>query len=529
MPAVKHPYRVQLAIIGTYAIIGALVSATVWSLQGPNLGQLVLLMSAPYILAGLALPWLAILGSRQMPAIRTMLAGTGLLASWTYSPEEWRRYARRELAISARQCASYLVLSYTVVFAFTLILSVTTTGQVDRGGVEAGLVVATLFAVPLVIGLLVASLSRYYYNTRHPGDVYIGKTGIYMSGRWYTWGLKHVTLRAMRISDQPPRALHFVIEGFRTPGYPGFWYTVRVPIPAGQEAMATQIYGLFTEPAQPQGIDLRMRAARLKELGYFSFVDPTDLDAVLERVVSTRAIFVPEVKRTYEFFAEGVSMESLCAALDHFGSALRRLRVPDAALCWQFQDNGALVASYPGTELLVAMPFELAAPDGWQVAADRVAAVVGLLLSDCSGENQAYVLFAQDRALVAMLTPDMFRTLWPEALHGGTASPQSAAAPTKPRVARLLMPTRELTNQAVGELGGRLLAQGLQVATTTTEGTEVADAYLVMQITGTSGEGLLDAIRRAADGVLLPEESFILIAGEKTNGLERVEAIRYIH
>lgn len=157
MPAVLNPYRVQIALIGAYGAIGMVVSSVVWLLKGPGLGVLVLLVSSPYILPLLALPWLVRLGRRQIDAVHSLLSGTALLAHWTYTPAEWRRYAVSELVTTARKCAVLLVLIFAIVFAFILLLSTTTTGRVDPVGVEAGLAVSTLFTVPYVVGSFVAA------------------------------------------------------------------------------------------------------------------------------------------------------------------------------------------------------------------------------------------------------------------------------------------------------------------------------------------------------------------------------------
>lgn len=522
MPAVIHPYRVQIAIIGSYGAIGIFVSTVVWLLKGPNLGELVLLICSPYILSLLILPLLVRLGRRQIEVVRDLLAGNGLLAHWTYSPAEWRRYAVGELIITARISATLLVLIYAAVFALILLLATITSGRVDPVDVEAGLLIATLFTVPTVIGLFVASLSRYAYNAKHPGDVWIGRSGVYMSGRWYTWGLKYSLLRGMRLVHQPPRQLHFVIEFLRTGTYPGFWYSVRVPVPEGEEQRAAQIYALVTGNAQPEAIARRMLVERLRELGFFDLVDPVDLEGVLERAESSGRLFVPEVGRTFPF-ASGLSSEAVLADLESLVLTLQRLGLPNPDLSGHLSPDAVLTVHHQGTEWLLLLPFEVQEAGGWQVATIRVAALANMLLSGCSSENRAYAMSSEDRGLVAILTPEMVRTLWPDE-EEPTAD---AVVNAQVEHARLIIPRWGITSEAVGELGSRLLRHGLQIVTETAGGE--GNGYLVIRVAGKAGKGIEEAILRVVAEVPLPKGSFVLVTDARSSGLEHVIGTRIVH
>jgi MFS family permease len=178
---------------------------------------------------------IAALYLQQASILNGILRGEGLLAHWTYGPEMWKEYTQKEYAeeISEKKGLFVIVSAIALFFGFVFWFF-------DN---EAGFFV---FLVMLgLIGLVGFTwrFSAWYsrrQNERGIKEAYIARSGVYMNRRLYTWRLLSAKLLGVEIANiRGLLVLKFSFTAFTIPGPQT--YTVRVPIPPGQEEAAKTI------------------------------------------------------------------------------------------------------------------------------------------------------------------------------------------------------------------------------------------------------------------------------------------------
>ncbi len=167
-----------------------------------------------------------------------ILRGDGLLVHWTYTHEKWLEYAGKEYAEekAEKKGLFFVVSGFALFFGFLF-------WAIDP---ESGFYVFLIMLGLIAIVAFAWQFSAWYYhrqNMRFVGEVYISKDGVYLNQKLYTWrpfgsSLTSVALRRIRGID----LLVFQYSAFT---YPPQTYTVRVPVPEGQEKAAESILQQF--------------------------------------------------------------------------------------------------------------------------------------------------------------------------------------------------------------------------------------------------------------------------------------------
>ncbi len=172
---------------------------------------------------------------QQAKILDGILRGDGLLAHWTFDDQMWQEYTQKEYTeeISEKKGLFLIVSFFALFFGFLFWF-------LDN---EAGFVV---FLVMLgLIGLVGFTwrFSAWYNRRQNIGGVkeaYIAQSGVYMNQRLYTWRLFSARLLKVEIKNEKAwSVLKFRYTAFTVPGPQT--YTIRVPIPIGQEETAKNI------------------------------------------------------------------------------------------------------------------------------------------------------------------------------------------------------------------------------------------------------------------------------------------------
>ncbi len=172
---------------------------------------------------------------QQAKILDGILRGDGLLAHWTFDDQMWQEYTQKEYTeeISEKKGLFLIVSFFALFFGFLFWF-------LDN---EAGFFV---FLVMLgLIGLVGFTwrFSAWYNRRQNIGGVkeaYIAQSGVYMNQRLYTWRLFSARLLKVEIKNEKVwSVLKFRYTAFTVPGPQT--YTIRVPIPIGQEETAKNI------------------------------------------------------------------------------------------------------------------------------------------------------------------------------------------------------------------------------------------------------------------------------------------------
>jgi hypothetical protein len=169
-----------------------------------------------------------------------ILSGEELVARWTYSPQEWTRYAEAE---HGRDKEGKTILFF-IISGFALFFGVL---FLIFGG-EAGLIVflAMLGLIALMGGVAFLSiLLSHRANQTRTGEVFIARTGIYLNKSLHNWNMFGSRLDSVQLLREESPLLEFV---YSYPARNGRQSAeVRVPVPAGREVEAEQILVFFTQ------------------------------------------------------------------------------------------------------------------------------------------------------------------------------------------------------------------------------------------------------------------------------------------
>lgn len=160
-----------------------------------------------------------------------IISGKDLLAHWTYSPDEWKKYTEEEYV---RERSDKMALFYVLVF-----FCVTIGGGlflVAEDKEAAGIVLAGLLALASFIRLLIAYTTRNNYsaNKKHLGEVFIGRKGVYLNKSFHSWNFLSQLEGAL--IDQKNNILEIEYSSLSNQGKN--YASVRIPIPRGKEEEA---------------------------------------------------------------------------------------------------------------------------------------------------------------------------------------------------------------------------------------------------------------------------------------------------
>jgi hypothetical protein len=165
-----------------------------------------------------------------------ILRGEGILAHWTYSPEYWSEYTKKEYAEEVSEKKGLFILVSGISLATGIIFWI-----IDN---ESGFFV--FIAMLLLIGLIALAwrIPAWLNRRQNIGGVreaYITKDAIYMNKKFITWRTVFTSFDG--VTKQNTRGLSFLVfkytsNNMRTGPQT---YTTRVPIPPGQDEAAKNL------------------------------------------------------------------------------------------------------------------------------------------------------------------------------------------------------------------------------------------------------------------------------------------------
>lgn len=183
--------------------------------------------------------------------LQRILNGEGVLAHWTYSPEEWSRFTQAE---TKRDRAGKITLFFIVAgFAlfFGLIFAI-------FGGKEGIVVLLITIGLTVFIGGVAAVSIAWAYlaNKRGQGEVTIARDGILQNKAFHNWN--HFGGRLDRVFLREDESLLLEFD-YSYPSRTGRQTAeVRIPVPAGREEEARRVAGIFNgEAPEDEAIEPR--------------------------------------------------------------------------------------------------------------------------------------------------------------------------------------------------------------------------------------------------------------------------------
>jgi hypothetical protein len=164
--------------------------------------------------------------------LNKILRGEGILAHWTYTPEYWAEYTKKEYEEEKNEKKGLFLIITGFALFFGILFWVLDT--------EAGFFV---FLVMLgLIGIVAfawrfSAWNNYRQNILGVKEVFITKDAIYMNKKFYTWRALFTSFN--EVTQENNHGLKLLVFKYTTTNRTGpQTYKTRVPIPLGQEEQA---------------------------------------------------------------------------------------------------------------------------------------------------------------------------------------------------------------------------------------------------------------------------------------------------
>ncbi len=168
----------------------------------------------------------------------SITSGRAVLVHWTYSQSLWQDYTEKDYRADKRNKMTlfYIISAFAVFFGLLFFL-------LDR---EAGFIVLLIMIGLIILIRLTAYLSIQYtfrQNRRAKGEATITPTAVLLNKQLHTWGALGSTLEEVKFLPGQPPLIEF---SYSAPsGRALASYSVRVPVPPGQEDKARGVIEYF--------------------------------------------------------------------------------------------------------------------------------------------------------------------------------------------------------------------------------------------------------------------------------------------
>lgn len=182
----------------------------------------------------------AILFFKLSKSYDRILTDKNILARWTYSDAEWRAYTEADYKIDRKNRWTLVGIISAFAIFFGIVFAI-----VDP---EAGIyVLYTMLGLIALVSLtaFLTSQQNYRRNVKHKGETLIASDGIILNGQLNAWNVIGSRLERVEYMDETPPMVEFEYSAPSRSGRDS--YTVRVPIPAGQEKSARDIVQFFKD------------------------------------------------------------------------------------------------------------------------------------------------------------------------------------------------------------------------------------------------------------------------------------------
>lgn len=203
---------------------------------GVDTGEWVFALMVFCLIFGITAVVVAAIYTRRARLLGRMLDKEDLLAHWTYPPEEWAAYTEKEHRENRREKKNLFIMIAVISVVVGAILTIVhPDGWIIFLITVAGIILLMGFVAWLAVWL------RHRQNLKTLGEVYLARDAVYLNRELHVWRGLGAILEGVEYHGRPGN--QGIIEIlYSMPSRTGKLHTtVRVPVPAGEEAVAKDI------------------------------------------------------------------------------------------------------------------------------------------------------------------------------------------------------------------------------------------------------------------------------------------------
>jgi hypothetical protein len=174
---------------------------------------------------------------RQARLLDEILKGNGLLAHWTYTPEQWSIYAKKEYATEMQEKRGL----FLIVTAFALFFGVLFWVLDEDAGFYVFLMMLGLIGLTAIAWLSSTWLNRRQNTVTSTVEAYISKDAVFMNRKFYCWRAPMTRFRGVELeNNRSIDVLTFTYTVYTGKGG-SQTHNIRVPVPYGQKTEAEKV------------------------------------------------------------------------------------------------------------------------------------------------------------------------------------------------------------------------------------------------------------------------------------------------
>jgi len=223
---------IVITVLGIFGIF----APSIFGMDGFKGGFAISALSFFLVLAGIIV---IIIYSGRVRTLNRILKGDNLLAHWTYSSEEWNSYAETEYREEkeGKKVLFYVIAAFALFFGILFLII-----DLENGIWVMGLMLALIAVIAFTAWF--TSWYNYRQNKKYLGETYITGEAVYINRQLHTWRGLGARLDSVNLTkDASPLLLQFVYSAPTRTGMQE--YTVRIPVPKGQEEAAEKVFQHF--------------------------------------------------------------------------------------------------------------------------------------------------------------------------------------------------------------------------------------------------------------------------------------------
>jgi len=234
----KNPYRrtVNIWIIITFAAVAMIFLPGLLGIGGMSGGYAISFVSFFGVIMGI----IVVLVYRGLSSrFDAIVGGMEVLARWTYPTDLWKRYSDADYAESISEVKPLFILTS----AMCIVAGV----GAFLWDPEPGIYVLGVMIAVIVLMALAAFLTRknlYNENLRRPGEAIISRRAVLLNNQLFYWNYFGSRLESVEVRKDKEYSVLIFTTWASTLQF-GQSYTLRVPIPPGEEARASEIASIL--------------------------------------------------------------------------------------------------------------------------------------------------------------------------------------------------------------------------------------------------------------------------------------------
>ena len=232
----QNPERKSSIVSVVIAAVGIIIMfvPAILGMEGMAGGYAVVVLGIVVLITGIVAFFVYTWRAKKLD---DMLNGKNLLVHWTYTQDEWQRYTEKahEEKKSAHKTLFLIISGFAIATGAGFFIKDPDSGKY---------VFLVMLGLIVIIGFVayLTTMLDYRRNKKNLGEAYIATDGVYLNRVLHTWkGL--ATHLDNVVYEEEAQSLIFTYIALDRIGLHS--YTVRVPVPQGQKAKASEVLKHF--------------------------------------------------------------------------------------------------------------------------------------------------------------------------------------------------------------------------------------------------------------------------------------------